>query len=132
MGADIGGINIAHRVRRNTGCRRARSYCAEVARIRDEREQRSVGGIADHDAAHFTRLHPRRSIASGRPVAQRDADIDLVIRADEDRAWLTKLMPGSDEIAVLIENLDPIALRAWIVAHKPQHAYIERAQAMPK
>jgi hypothetical protein len=30
------------------------------------------------------------------------------------------------------ERVDAIALRAWIVAHKPQHAYIERAQAMPK
>jgi hypothetical protein len=30
------------------------------------------------------------------------------------------------------ERVDAIALRAWIVTHKPQHAYIERAQAMPK
>jgi crossover junction endodeoxyribonuclease RuvC len=30
------------------------------------------------------------------------------------------------------ERVDAIALRAWIATHKPQHAYIERAQAMPK
>jgi crossover junction endodeoxyribonuclease RuvC len=30
------------------------------------------------------------------------------------------------------ERVDAIALRDWIVTHKPQHAYIERAQAMPK
>ena len=30
------------------------------------------------------------------------------------------------------ERVDPIALRDWIVMHQPQHAYIERAQAMPK
>jgi crossover junction endodeoxyribonuclease RuvC len=30
------------------------------------------------------------------------------------------------------ERVDAIALRAWIVTHKPQHAYVERAQAMPK
>jgi crossover junction endodeoxyribonuclease RuvC len=30
------------------------------------------------------------------------------------------------------ERVDAIAIRAWIVSHKPQHAYIERAQAMPK
>jgi crossover junction endodeoxyribonuclease RuvC len=30
------------------------------------------------------------------------------------------------------ERVDAIALRAWIVTHKPHHAYIEREQAMPK
>jgi crossover junction endodeoxyribonuclease RuvC len=30
------------------------------------------------------------------------------------------------------ERVDPIAVRAWITSHQPQHAYIERAQAMPK
>ena len=30
------------------------------------------------------------------------------------------------------ERVDAIALRDWIVTHKPQHAYIERGQAMPK
>ena len=30
------------------------------------------------------------------------------------------------------ERVDVIALRAWMLTHKPQHAYIERAQAMPK
>ena len=25
-----------------------------------------------------------------------------------------------------------LALRGWILAHRPQHAFIERAQAMPK
>jgi hypothetical protein len=29
------------------------------------------------------------------------------------------------------ERVDAIALRDWIVTHKPQHAYIERGQAMP-
>jgi crossover junction endodeoxyribonuclease RuvC len=30
------------------------------------------------------------------------------------------------------ERVDAIALRDWIITHKPQHVYIERAQAMPK
>ena len=30
------------------------------------------------------------------------------------------------------ERVDAIALRNWLSAHKPQHAYIERAQAMPR
>ena len=30
------------------------------------------------------------------------------------------------------ERVDPLALRTWVMAHQPQHACIERAQAMPK
>ena len=30
------------------------------------------------------------------------------------------------------ERVDVLAIRAWILAHKPDHAMIERAQAMPK
>jgi crossover junction endodeoxyribonuclease RuvC len=30
------------------------------------------------------------------------------------------------------ERVDAIALRAWLATHQPQHALIERAQAMPK
>jgi hypothetical protein len=30
------------------------------------------------------------------------------------------------------ERIDALALRDWIASHQPQHAYIERAQAMPK
>jgi crossover junction endodeoxyribonuclease RuvC len=30
------------------------------------------------------------------------------------------------------ERVDPIAIRVWINEHRPQHALIERAQAMPK
>jgi Holliday junction resolvasome RuvABC endonuclease subunit len=30
------------------------------------------------------------------------------------------------------ERVDVLALRTWIEQHKPDHAYIERAQAMPK
>jgi crossover junction endodeoxyribonuclease RuvC len=30
------------------------------------------------------------------------------------------------------ERVDVIAIRSWIVLHRPQHALIERAQAMPK
>ena len=30
------------------------------------------------------------------------------------------------------ERVDSIALRDWLVRHRPHHAYIERAQAMPK
>jgi crossover junction endodeoxyribonuclease RuvC len=30
------------------------------------------------------------------------------------------------------ERVDVLALRAWIATHQPQHAYVERAQAMPK
>ena len=30
------------------------------------------------------------------------------------------------------ERVDVLAIRTWIAAHQPQHALIERAQAMPK
>ena len=30
------------------------------------------------------------------------------------------------------ERVDVLAIRTWIMAHAPQHAFIERAQAMPK
>jgi crossover junction endodeoxyribonuclease RuvC len=30
------------------------------------------------------------------------------------------------------ERVDVLALRAWILVHQPQHAFIERAQAMPR
>ncbi|OLB72051.1 MAG: hypothetical protein AUI16_21450 [Alphaproteobacteria bacterium 13_2_20CM_2_64_7] len=30
------------------------------------------------------------------------------------------------------ERVDVLALRDWVVLHQPQHAFIERAQAMPK
>jgi Holliday junction resolvasome RuvABC endonuclease subunit len=30
------------------------------------------------------------------------------------------------------ERVDVLALRAWLATHQPQHALIERAQAMPK
>jgi crossover junction endodeoxyribonuclease RuvC len=30
------------------------------------------------------------------------------------------------------ERVDVLAMRAWIEQHRPDHAYIERAQAMPK
>jgi crossover junction endodeoxyribonuclease RuvC len=30
------------------------------------------------------------------------------------------------------ERVDPIAIRTWIAQHSPQHAFLERAQAMPK
>src|SRR5262245_37633129 len=106
MRADIGGIDIAHRIGRDTGCRSAGSDSTEVARIRYESEQRPIDGVADHDAAQFAGLRSRRRVASGRLVAKRGADINLVVRTDEHRAWLAKLMPSGNEIAVLVENLD--------------------------
>jgi crossover junction endodeoxyribonuclease RuvC len=30
------------------------------------------------------------------------------------------------------ERVDALAIRTWIMAHMPQHAFVERAQAMPK
>jgi hypothetical protein len=30
------------------------------------------------------------------------------------------------------ERVDPLAIRTWITQHAPQHAFIERTQAMPK
>jgi crossover junction endodeoxyribonuclease RuvC len=30
------------------------------------------------------------------------------------------------------ERVDPLAIRTWLEQHAPQHAFIERAQAMPK
>ena len=59
LGAYIGGIDIAKRVCGVTGGRSTGSDSAEVARIKYEREQRPINGIADHDAARFARLHLR-------------------------------------------------------------------------
>ena len=30
------------------------------------------------------------------------------------------------------ERVDPLAIRDWLAPHAPQHAFIERAQAMPR
>ena len=30
------------------------------------------------------------------------------------------------------ERVDPLAIRVWLELHKPQHAFIERSQAMPQ
>jgi crossover junction endodeoxyribonuclease RuvC len=30
------------------------------------------------------------------------------------------------------ERVDVLAIRTWVMVHQPQHAFIERAQAMPK
>ena len=30
------------------------------------------------------------------------------------------------------ERVDVLAIRSWLAQHTPQHAFIERAQAMPK
>jgi crossover junction endodeoxyribonuclease RuvC len=30
------------------------------------------------------------------------------------------------------ERVDALAIRTWVMTHQPQHAFIERAQAMPK
>jgi crossover junction endodeoxyribonuclease RuvC len=30
------------------------------------------------------------------------------------------------------ERVDPLAIRDWLAPHAPQHAFLERAQAMPK
>ena len=69
MSADICDIEITHRVSRYAGRRSTRADSTEIARIRDESEQRAINGIADYDAAHFTRLHLRRSVASGHDFA---------------------------------------------------------------
>jgi crossover junction endodeoxyribonuclease RuvC len=55
------------------------------------------------------------------------------------------IVNGSDGVAQLVdaidipiagagakERVDALAIRNWIVHHAPQHAFIERAQAMPK
>jgi hypothetical protein len=73
----------------------------------------ATGRTADHDAAKFPRLNSRRRVASGRLVAERSADIDLIIRADGNRARLPKLTPSNDEVAVLVENLDTV-VEAWV------------------
>ena len=70
MAADIDGIDIARRIRRNTGCRCASSHSSEVARIRYESKQRPIDGTADHDAAQFARLHSRGRVVSGRFIAE--------------------------------------------------------------
>ena len=30
------------------------------------------------------------------------------------------------------ERVDPVAIRDWVLVHRPEHAFIERAQAMPR
>src|SRR6202140_2956476 len=68
--------------------------------------QRTVDGAANHDATELAGLRSRRLVATCRLIPERGADIKRIVRPDKDRAWLAKLMPGGDEIAVLIENLD--------------------------
>jgi Holliday junction resolvasome RuvABC endonuclease subunit len=58
----------------------------------------------------------------------------LAIVAAEDGA-AQRLLAAIDVPVVGVgakERVDAIAIRDWLAAHKPQHAYIERAQAMPK
>src|ERR1700674_4589716 len=106
MCADIGGVNVTHRVSRDPRCRSAAVDRVQIGRIGNKRAQRTVNGTADHDAAQLARLRSRRVVATCRLISERGADIKRIVRPDKDRAWLAELMPRGDEIAVLIENLD--------------------------
>ena len=72
----------------------------EVGGIGDERRDRAVPDVADHDAPLFAFLGCR--------VAERRSDIDGVVLADEYRTGLAELRRGGDEIAVLVEHLDAL------------------------
>src|SRR5260370_17561630 len=106
MGADIGGIDVTHGISRDPRCRSPAVDSVQIGRIGNKGAQRSVNGAADHDAAQLARLRSRRLVATCRLISERGADVKRIVRPDKDRAWLAKLMPGGDEIAVLIENLD--------------------------
>src|SRR5712672_3503699 len=106
MGADISGIDVTHGVSRDPRCRSAAVDSVQIGRIGNKGAQRTVNGAADHDAAQLARLRSGRLVATCRLISERGADIKRIVRPDKDRAWLAKLMPGGDEIAVLIENLD--------------------------
>src|SRR5262249_17281010 len=87
-------------------CRGAAVDSAQIGRIGNKGMQRTVDGAADYDATQLARLRSRRLVATCRVVAKCGADIKRIVWPDEDRAWLAKLIPGGDEIPVLIENLD--------------------------
>jgi hypothetical protein len=106
MGADIGGIDVTHGVSRDPRCRSAAVDSVQIGWIGNKGAQRTVNGAADDDAAQLAGLRSRRLVATCRLVSERGADIKRIVRPDIDRAWLAELMPGGDEIAVLIENLD--------------------------
>src|ERR1700730_1213602 len=106
MGADIGGIDVTHGISRDPRCRSAAVDSVQIGRIGNKGAQRTVNGAADHDAAQLARLRSRRLVATCRLISERGSDITRIVRSDKDRAWLAKLMPGGDEIAVLLENLD--------------------------
>src|SRR5713226_6739542 len=106
MGADIGSIDVTHGIGRDPRCRGAAVDSVQIGRIGNKGAQRTVNGAADHDAAQLARLRSRRLVAACRLIPECGADINRIVRPDRDRAWLAELMPGGDEIAVLIENLD--------------------------
>src|SRR5260370_319293 len=106
MGADIGGIDVTHGIGRDPRCRGAAVDSAQIGRIGNKGAQRTVDGAADHDATQLARLRSCRLVATRRLIAECGADIKRIVRPDKDRAWLAELIPGGDEIAVLIENLD--------------------------
>src|SRR5262249_8411281 len=74
----------------------------EVGRIGNEGGERSVPRVADHDAAQLALL--------GGGIAERGADIDRVVAADEHRARLAELRPGRYKVALLVEPLDAVVL----------------------
>src|SRR6516164_11091852 len=106
MCTHIGGVNVTHAVSRDPRCRSAAVDSVQIGRIGNKGAQRTVDGVADHDAAQLAWLRSRRVVATCRLVAERGTDIQRVVQSDKDRARLAELMPCGDEIAVLIENLD--------------------------
>src|SRR5215213_4841785 len=93
-------VNDSARVGRYTlGRARVRRV---LDRIGDERADRAVLRAADPDAA----LPGARPTVAHR-AGLRISDVNVVLRVDVDPARTAELIPRVEELAVLIENLDP-------------------------
>ena len=102
MGGNVRRVNRAFVIRRDAGRSCPAGQAVRVRRIRNERLQRSVQGVADHDAPDLTSLGCR--------IGESRAHIDGVVLAHEHGARLAELLPRGDEVAVLIEDLDALVL----------------------
>src|SRR6266853_811333 len=89
---DVGRVDGARIVGGNARRRRPDVRLIQIGGIGNERLERAVLGVADHDAPELAAFACR--------IRKRAADIDGVVLADEHRAWLAELLPCRDERAV--------------------------------
>src|SRR4051812_43101834 len=80
----------------------ARVRC-HLDRIGDEKFHRSITRAADANAAL-----PRALATVAHRPRLRVGDVDVVLRVDVDAARTAELIPGVEELAILVEDLDAI------------------------